>query len=92
MPPTAAEQEARDRDEKRIANQRNLFTFLPPGPSVERLKEGMLQRAYDLLWNGAAEECDAILEFLPSRDAEAMLDAWSDDQDERPGVGKSRWY
>lgn len=86
---TPAEQEERDREDQRIARQRNLFTFLPVSPSVEALKEGMLQRAYDLLSNGDAEACDAILEFLPSRDAERMLDAWLDDQvDGRP---KSRW-
>ncbi len=84
-------QEARDREDKRIANQRNLFTFLPPGPSAERLKAGMLQRAYDLLWDGRAEECDAILEFLPSRDVDEMLSAWLDDQDDKT-TSTSRWY
>lgn len=55
------EQDERDREEKRIARQRNCFTFLPVSPSVETLKAAMLQRAYDLLWDGRCEECDAIL-------------------------------
>lgn len=74
---TKEEQEAREREEDRIAGQRNLFTFLPVVPAVELLKEGMLQRAYDLLTDGDAEACDAILEFLPSTDARRMLDAWA---------------
>ena len=86
----AAEQERRDREEQRIARQRNLFTFLPVTQSVDRLKEGMLQRAYDLLCDGDTSGCDAILEFLPSRDVERMLDAWLDDQDN--AATKSRWY
>lgn len=77
-------------EEKRIANQRNLFTFLPVMAAVESLKAAMLQRAYDLLSDGDAEACDAITEFLPSRDVGEMLDAWLDDQDE--GATKSRWY
>ncbi len=81
------------REERRIAAQRNLFTFLPVVPIVGRLKDAMLQRAYDLLWDGRAEECDAILEFLPSRDVEAMLDAWLVDQDDTtPAENYSRWY
>lgn len=80
----------REIEERRIANQRNLFTFLPVVPAVESLKTAMLQRAYDLLTDGDAEACDAITEFLPSRDVEEMLDAWLDDQAER--AVKSRWY
>ena len=93
MPKTAEPTEERLREEKRIAAQRNLFTFLPVVPIVEQLKDAMLQRAYDLLWEGRAEECDAILEFLPSRDVEAMLDAWTNDQDDTtPAERYSRWY
>lgn len=89
--PTPAQIEAHEREEKRIAGQRNLFTFLPVSASVERLKEGMLQRAYDLLTDGSAEACDAITEFLPSADVEKMLDAWTNDQDDNVKE-KSRWW
>ena len=88
--PTKEEIEARERDEKRVAHQRNLFMFLAPSIAVETLKEGMLQRAYDLLSEGEASGCDAISEFLPSRDVEEMLNAWLDDQDK--DATKSRWY
>lgn len=77
-------------DEKRIARQRNLFTMLPVYDAKERLREAMLQRAYDLLWDGDSAGCDAICEFLPADDVEKMLDAWSADQE---NVGeKSKWY
>lgn len=89
--PTPAEIEARLREGARIAQQRNLFTFLPVVPAVELLKEGMLQRAYDLLTDGDTNGCDALLEFLPSRDVEQMIDAWSDDQDLKSET-KSRWW
>lgn len=92
-----AEQERRqierEREEKRVSAQRNLFTFLPVVPVVEQLKAAMLQRAYDLLWDGRAEECDAILEFVPIRDVEKMLDAWQADQDDTtPPENYSHWY
>lgn len=84
------DRQALEREEDRIAAQRNLFAVLPVWSSLDRLKEGMLQRAYDLLSDGNYEACDAITEFLPSRDVEQMIDAWLDDQDE--GSMKSRWY
>lgn len=89
-----AERERRlDAERKRISRQRNCFTFLPVTTTVETLKNTMLQRAYDLLWDGHAEECDAILEFLPIRDVEQMLDAWSVDQDDTTQPENySRWY
>lgn len=48
---------------------------------------GDLQRAYDALWEGDAETCDAINAALPEPAVEAMLDAWLDDQfdDEKSG-------
>lgn len=79
-----------DADEKRISRQRNLFTMLPDTSANDALKEAMLQRAYDLLWDGDALGCDAILEFIPSRDADALLNAWSADQDGQEP--KSKWY
>lgn len=86
------EQERRDREDKRIANQRNLFMFLPVTASVDALKKGMLQRAYDLMWDGEAEQADAIMEFLPSRDVNQMLDAWLDDFTTDDAAPKSEWH
>ena len=77
-------------EEKRISRQRNLFTMLPDTRTTDALKEAMLQRAYDLLWDGDALGCDAILEFMPGRDAEALLNAWSADQDGQEP--QSKWY
>jgi len=77
-------------EEKRREHQRTLFAMLPSCNATDRLKVAMLQRAYDLLWDGDALGCDAILEFLPSEDAKALLDAWSSDwADEAP---KSKWH
>lgn len=46
-----------------------------------------LQRAYDALWEGEAETCDAINAPLPEPAVMAMLDAWLDDQDDQPKSG-----
>lgn len=49
-----------------------------------------LQRAYDVLWEGDGEGCDAITAKLPDKQVKAMLDAWLDDQcDHEP---KSKWH
>lgn len=67
-------------DQKRIERQRTLFAMLPDTAAVDRLKAAMLQRAYDLLWDGDCLACDALSEFLPSSDVERMLTAWENDQ------------
>lgn len=77
-------------DEKRVERQRTAFTMMPSCNAVDRFKEVMMQRAYDLLWDGFATECDALLEFLPSKDADAVLDAWDNDQNEKNA--RSRFY
>jgi hypothetical protein len=77
-------------EEKRIERQRTLFNMLPSSHATERLKEAMMQRAYDLIWDGDGQACDALLEFLPSRDAEAILTAWESDQDDNEP--KSKWH
>lgn len=84
----ATKAEAAEND-KRIECQRALFGLLPNGSDKDRLKQAMLQRAYDLLWDGDCMGCDALTEFLPGTDVEAMLDAWSQDQFETP---RSPWY
>lgn len=68
-------------DEMRVERQRGLFGMLPSLNAVDRLKEALMQRAYDLLWDGNCDGCDAILEFLPSKDAEIVLSAFGNDQD-----------
>lgn len=77
-------------EDKRIERQRTLFSALPSSNATDRLKDRMLQRAYDLLWDGDCSGCDAILEFLPSSDAERMLNAYGDDQDSKSP--KSKFY
>lgn len=91
---TVRRAEHRDRtaeEDRRIERQRTLFVMLPPSDATDRLKQAMLQRAYDLLWDGDAFGCDAILEFLPSDDVVKMLDAWSDDAEDNGGP-KSHWH
>jgi hypothetical protein len=68
-------------EEKRCERQRTLFAMLPSCNAVDRLKAAMLQRAYNLLWDGDPLGSDALLEFLPSKDVEHMHDAWAKDFD-----------
>jgi hypothetical protein len=77
-------------DTRRQERQRTLFAMLPSCNAVDRLKEKMLQRAYDLLWDGDANGCDALIEFLPSKDVQEMFDAW--DHDQSGGKPPSRFY
>lgn len=76
--------------DKRIEGHRTLFAMLPSCNAVDRLREAMLQHAYDLMWDGDALGCDALIEFLPSADVDKMFSAWSDDQDGKEPY--SRWY
>jgi hypothetical protein len=78
-------------EEKRIGKQRTLTAMLPDTRSVDALKAAMLQRAYDLLWDGDWSACDAIIEFLPSADVEKMLNAYDQDQDPKRAE-KSQFY
>lgn len=77
-------------EQQRIERQRTLFAMVPDTSSLTRLKEAMLQRAYDCMWDGDPASCDALLEFLPEKDADKLLDAWSNDW-EAEGE-RSHWY
>lgn len=70
-----------DEDDKRTDRHRTLFAMLPSCNASDRLKTAMLQRAYDLLWDGDCLGSDALTEFLPSKDVDRMFACWSDDQD-----------
>jgi len=86
-----AEQRLQDDETKRIERQRTLFTMVPDTVAFGRFKDAMLQRAYDLMWDGDCSACDAIAEFLPSADVEKMFDAWQNDQDPN-SPQKSKFY
>jgi hypothetical protein len=85
----AQELEAREADgrthnlqeQKRIEKQRTLFAMLPSSNASDHLREAMKQRAYDLMCNGDGLATDALLEFLPSADADEVFAAWDNDQD-----------
>lgn len=66
-------------EQRRIEQQRTLFNMLPSCGATDRLCEAMMQRAYDLMWNGDGLATDAILEFLPSAAADEVLNAWESD-------------
>jgi nitric oxide reductase activation protein len=66
-------------EDRRIERQRTLFNMLPSCGATDRLKAAMLQRCYDLMWDGDAQACDALAEFLPSADVEKMFSAWDKD-------------
>jgi hypothetical protein len=76
-------------EEARVGNHRTLMAMLPDCRAVDRLKAAMLQRAYDLMWEGCCLECDALIEFLPSAAVERMFAAWEKDQTDEP---KSEFY
>lgn len=79
-------------DEERISQQRNLFLNLPRGPQADALQRAMLQRAYDLMWDGDPIACDAIIEFLPIAEVTRMFDAWQDDQGQGIDGIRSAFY
>lgn len=82
-----------DEYQKKIDRQRTLFNTLPTGREKNKLKEAMMQQAYDRMWDGDTDGCDALLEFLPSDDASAVLDAWELDIDPHTReADRSRWY
>lgn len=51
-----------------------------------------LQHAYDVLWEGDGDGCDAITADLPEQMVVAMLDAWLDDQFDQPLSGWHAGY
>lgn len=65
--------------QRRVERQRTLFAMLPSTSAVDQLREAIMQRAYDLMWDGDGLACDALAEFLPSKSAEEMFDAWERD-------------
>ena len=79
-------------EQRRIDRQRSLFACLPPGHAADRLRDAIMQRAYDLLWDGDPMGCDALIEFLPSADADKVLDAWSNDVEKLDEPDQSVFY
>lgn len=67
-----------DAERERARRQRTYLTSLQ-GTLRDGLVRSMLNRAWDLLDSGEAEACDALLEFAPAADAEALLDAYFKD-------------
>lgn len=68
--------EERRCEERRIEFQRSLWAELPDHPAIRALKTAMLDRCLDLMHQGRGEETDAIAEFLPGDDVQAMFDQW----------------
>ncbi len=73
-----AEEEARRRaelaaNEKRVSQQRALFDALDGCAAKDRLLHMMRQRVFDLLNECRVDEADAILEFMPEQEADAIL-------------------
>lgn len=86
MEKIAAEYKGRDRvydahkERERVKAQRELWAALPEfGPgfaAVEVLKKAIIDRAWRLLDIGEFAACDALLEFVPDADANAMLNEY----------------
>lgn len=64
------------KERRRIEAQRTLFAMVPDTTSFDRLRRGMIDRAWELLDIGQCEACDALLEFVPEKDAEKMLNEY----------------
>lgn len=79
-------------EQARVERQRTLVAMLPPYAACERLKAALMQRAYDLMWDGHAGATDALLEFLPAKDADAVLNAWDADTTAIGDTPRSRFY
>lgn len=65
-------------EEERIRRQRALWADLPEfgpgGAAVEALKVAIIGRVRELLDSGDdGTTCDALLEFIPEKDAHAFL-------------------
>lgn len=72
-----------DQETKRVERQRTLFAMLPDCHATDRLKQAMLDRAWALLDGGleGTAACDALLEFLPSNDADQLLKEYFGDDE-----------
>lgn len=79
-------------EQARVERQRTLFAMLPPYAACDRLKGAIMQRAYDLMWDGATDGADALLEFLPEKEAVAVLDAWQADTTAIGKAPRSQFY
>ena len=85
--------EARKREQKELERvQAKLEAVIRFEPSRSVIVTTMLQRAYDLLWEGNCQGCDAITDFLPKRMVRRMLDTWCEDQFEDDPAKRSSWY
>jgi hypothetical protein len=62
----------------RIARQRAAFAE-NLGPARAELQRLMLDRAWELLDAGEAEAADALLEFVPEAEADALLEEFFGD-------------
>jgi hypothetical protein len=65
------------KDAARVECQRAAFYR---AKSAQEIRDLMLQRAYDLMWDGDGGACDALIEFLPEADVDRMFNAWENDQ------------
>lgn len=68
-----------DDNQARIDALRTLFHAIPNGGQKEAFKRALLQQAYDHMWDGNCMAVDALTDFLPSLDVEAMFEAWEND-------------
>lgn len=82
QPPEPSEEERarkwRAENDERIRRQRIYLTTVR-GPLRDAMVKRMLDRAWELLDCGRAEEADAILEFVPEAEAIALVEAFFPD-------------
>lgn len=64
-----------DGERERARRQRTYLTALS-GTVRDALVRSMLNRAWELLDSNEAEACDALLEFVPAADADALLEEY----------------
>lgn len=61
----------------RLRQQRQAFAALDDGPAKDRLRRAILSRAEELLQLNP-EAADALLEFVPQKDRDALLAGFFD--------------
>lgn len=68
------------REVSRVESQRTLWTMVYDNSAKDALKIAMLDRAWALLDCGECEAADALLEFVPTKDADKLLEEYFGDQ------------
>src|SRR6185312_7073486 len=60
-------------DQKRVERQRTCLVMVPDSAAKARLERAMLQQAYNFMWDGYCQACDALTEWLSADAVDVMF-------------------